>query len=105
MTEKKMKTAKYIVGCLILLAGILILTQSYLGFVKDQVTAALRAEAAEAGSPDLQIDFMSAFRASFEYVQGIATFLVSMLFLIPGLLAALLNYWIYTRGAEAFETL
>ena len=86
MTEKKMKTAKYIVGCLILLAGILILTQSYLGFVRDRVVAALQAEAAEAGSPDLQIDFMSAFRASFEYVQGIATFLVSMLFLIPGLM-------------------
>ena len=41
MTEKKMKTAKILTGSLILLIGILILCQSYMGFVKDQVIAAL----------------------------------------------------------------
>ena len=87
MTEKKMKTAKILTGSLILLIGILILCQSYMGFVKDQVIAALQAEAAAEGeAPGYPIDFMSAFLASFQYVQGIATFLVALLFSVSGLM-------------------
>ena len=83
MTEHKMVIAKRITGVLIMIVGILILLQSYLGFVRDQVMAMLQAEA---GSPAAQIDFMSAFLHSFEYVQGIATFVVSVMLITAGLI-------------------
>ena len=85
MNEKKTHPARKVVGGLILLMGILIFAQSYLGFVTNQMTAILQAESAETGSGVVSADFISSLVASFQFVAGIATFLVALLFTIGGL--------------------
>ena len=85
MIDKKIHPARRVVGGLILLMGILIFVQSYLGFVTNQMTAILQAEAQETGSM-VSVDFISALVASFQYVAGIATFLVALLFTVGGLM-------------------
>ncbi len=85
MIDKKIHPARRVVGGLILLMGILIFVQSYLGFVTNQMTAILQAEAEETGAA-VSVDFISALVASFQYVAGIATFLVALLFTVGGLM-------------------
>ena len=85
MNEKKLHPARKVVGGLILLMGVLIFVQSYLGFVMNQVTAILQAEAEETGAV-VSADFLSALVASFQYVAGIATVIVAFLFTLGGLM-------------------
>ncbi len=95
MNDKKIHPARKVVGGLILLMGILIFVQSYLGFVTNQMTAILQTEAEEAAESVgsvVSVDFFSALVASFQYVAGIATFLVALLFTVGGLMVLVSGY-------------
>ena len=103
MNEKKLHPAKKIVGGLILLMGVLIFVQSYLGFVTDQLTTILRLEAEETGAA-VSVDFFGALAASFSYVAGIATFLVALLLTVSGILVLVSGNNSKRCGVAAFLT-
>ena len=115
MKEKRIHPARKIVGALILLMGILIFVQSYLGFVMDQVlpmlqeeaaaqVAAEAAEAADTAVKAVSVDFLSALGASFQYMAGIATVLVALLLVISGVIVLVSGHNSIRCNIAAFIT-
>ena len=116
MKEKRIHPARKIVGGLILLMGILIFVQSYLGFVTNQMMTILKDEAVQAeaaaeaaevteeAAKTVSVDFFSAVGASFQYVAGIATLLVALLLTIAGLMVLIGGHKSKRCNVAAFIT-
>ena len=108
MKDKRIHPARKIVGALILLMGVLIFIQSYLGFVMDQVLPMLQAEAAEqaaeTAAQPVSVDFLSALGASFQYMAGIATVLVALLLVISGVIVLVSGHKSVRCNVAAFIT-